>query len=128
MLPDNTEYNFKGIIDEVKLFNYALTPTAAATLYQQSVTALKESFSANIQTLKVAPNPTTDRVTLSLPFTTNTKVHVQVQNAQGQLVLEKSIFTEGGQGEVNTSQLISGVYIVSTKINNQTLVARFVKL
>ena len=128
MLPDNTEYNFKGIIDEVKLFNYALTPTAAATLYQQSVTALKESFSANIQTLKVAPNPTTDRVTLSLPFTTNTKVHVQVQNAQGQLVLEKSIFTEGGQGEVNTSQLMSGVYIVSTKINNQTLVARFVKL
>ncbi|MBK9016405.1 MAG: hypothetical protein IPM82_21320 [Saprospiraceae bacterium] len=26
MLPDNTEYNFKGILDEVKIFDYALLP------------------------------------------------------------------------------------------------------
>ena len=109
MLADNADYNFKGVIDEVKLFNYALSPTAAASLYQQSVVALKDVFNSDNQEIKLSPNPASDRLLLTLPFTVGTKLNVQILNINGQIVLEKGVYmahpdnlgTEGGQFEMN---------------------------
>ena len=127
MLPDNVDYNFKGVIDEVKLFNYALTPSSAAILYQQSVTALKESFSFNQVALKVSPNPVTDRLLLSTAFPPHTKMHVSISRVDGQNVLEKEVFTEGGQIEMNIASLVSGIYIIMVQSDKQKSVVRFVK-
>jgi hypothetical protein len=128
MLPDNADYNFKGVIDEVKLFNYALIPTAVATLYQQSVVALKEAVFFNKENIKVSPNPASDRLQLTLPFAAGTKLNVSVLNVNGQIVLEKGFYTEGGYFEMNVSALVSGIYIVMVQSDKQKSVARFVKL
>ncbi len=128
MLPDNAEYNFKGVIDEVKLFNYALTPTAITTLYQQSITAIKESLSFNIPLLKVSPNPTMDKLVLSTSFPSPTKMHVSISRMNGQNVLEKEVFTEGGQIEMNIASLVSGIYIIAVQTDKQKSWVRFVKL
>lgn len=127
MLPDNADYNFKGVIDEVKLFNYALIPSSVATLYQQSVTALKESFSLNQVVLKVSPNPATDRLLLSTTFPSHTKMHVSISHVNGQKVLEKEVFTEGGQIEMNIASLVSGIYIIAIQTDKQKSWVRFVK-
>lgn len=127
MLPDNADYNFKGVIDEVKLFNYALIPSSVATLYQQSVTALKESFSLNQVVLKVSPNPATDRLLLSTTFPSHTKMHVSISHVNGQKVLEKEVFTEGGQIEMNIASLVSGIYIIAVQTDKQKSWVRFVK-
>ncbi len=128
MLPDVADYNFKGVIDEVKLFNYALSPTAAATLYQQSVTALKDIFTSDHQAIKVSPNPASDLLSITLPAQNNAKVNVQIRQVNGQLVSEKSFYTEGGQIEMHISQFMSGIYIVTVQMDKEWGVARFVKL
>ena len=135
MLPDNAEYNFKGVIDEVKLFDYALSPTAVATLYQQSTTALKDIFSFKTLMLKVSPNPVSDILSVMLPMNATAKSPVQIMDVNGRLVVEKSFFpkdflgnTEGGINHVDVNHLVSGVYIVTVRLDNQMAVARFVKL
>ncbi len=128
MLPDNADYNFKGVIDEVKLFNYALSPTAAASLYQQSVVALKDVFNSDYQEIKVSPNPASDRLTITLPVAVGTKRNMQILNINGQIVLEKGIYTEGGQCEINIASLVSGIYIITVQTGEQKSWSRFVKL
>ena len=128
MLPNNADYNFKGVIDEVKLFNYALSPTAAAALYQQSVVAVKDVFNSDYQEIKVSPNPASDRLTIVLPTPVRTKLNVQVLNINGQIMLEKGIYTEGGQFEMNIASLVSGIYIITVQGDKQKSWARFVKL
>ena len=56
-------------------------------------------------------------------------------DVNGRLVVEKSFFpkdflgnTEGGINHVDVTHLVSGVYIVTVRLDNQMAVARFVKL
>jgi hypothetical protein len=128
MLPDNAEYNFKGVIDEVKLFNYALIPTAVANLYQQSIVALKEVLVLNQDKIKVSPNPASDKLTIALPYPIGTRLNVVISNINGQIMVEKGIYTEGSLFELNISGLVSGVYMVLIRSDKEISVGRFVKL
>ena len=124
MLPDNADYNFKGVIDEVKLFDYALSPTAVATLYQQSTTALKDIFSSTVLKLEVLPNPVSDILKVTFPFNMPINMPLEIRDINGRLILKIDKYTEG----VNVSHFVSGVYIIAIQIDNQVAVARFVKL
>ena len=127
MLATDATYNFKGVIDEVKVFDYALVPTAAATLYQQSVTAL-HGVEGSFETIKVSPNPVSDRLTIQLPFATPTKVQLQIHDLNGRLVLEKTTYTEGGLSEMNTHSLVSGIYMLTIQTDKAMTAVRFVKM
>jgi hypothetical protein len=155
MLIDNADYNFKGIIDEVKLFDYALSPVAAASLYQQSITSLKDFAPPQYKTLKVSPNPVFNTLSIHFPFelingnsinnsdlinnsnSVNSKTIVQILNTNGQLVGEEEVQPNAGfkpaSGlglaiELNVSHLLSGIYVVLIKTNNVIATARFIKL
>jgi Concanavalin A-like lectin/glucanases superfamily/Secretion system C-terminal sorting domain len=128
MLPDNADYNFKGIIDEVKLFDYALAPTAATTLYQQSTTALKDVFSLKTRMLQVTPNPVSDILTVTFPFIFNGKTDLQIHDVNGRLVETLPCNVSTGVQDIDISPLLSGVYVISVKTENQIAVGRFVKL
>ena len=120
----NADYNFKGVIDEVKLFDYALSPTAVATLYQQSTTALKDIFSSTVLKLEVLPNPVSDILKVTFPFNMPINMPLEIRDINGRLILKIDKYTEG----VNVSHFVSGVYIIAIQIDNQVAVARFVKL
>jgi hypothetical protein len=136
MLVDNADYNFKGVIDEVKLFDYALSPVAAGSLYQQSITALKDLGTPQYQTLKVSPNPVSNTLSIHFPLELiNTKISLQILNVNGQLVggeigqPDAGFKPASGLGfELNVSHLLSGIYVVSIKTNNVIATARFIKL
>ena len=136
MLPTDATYNFKGIIDEVKIYDYALIPSVVASLFQQSTTALKNAVSFKNDRLHISPNPVSDILSIQFPLKFNTKLHVQVHDLNGRLMLEKDAYmvhphtigTEGGVSNLNIQQLVSGVYILTVKMDNTTTTARFVKL
>ncbi len=127
MLADNADYNFKGIIDEVKIFDYALIPTAVATLYQQSITALKDVFAIKTAVLQVSPNPVSDILSVKMPLNFNGKTDLEIRDVHGRLILEKQLYTEG-EVNLDTSPILSGFYILTIKMYNQIAVGRFVKL
>jgi Concanavalin A-like lectin/glucanases superfamily/Secretion system C-terminal sorting domain/PKD domain len=129
MLADNAEYNFKGIIDEVKLYDYALTPTTAATLYQQSITAIKDIFLVKKEVIIVAPNPASNIISVLLPsFYVKTKTIMRITDVNGRVVWENGKNTEGPLLNVDISGLVSGVYMIFFQQENETAVGRFVKL
>ena len=140
MLIDNAEYNFKGVIDEVKLFDNALSPIAAAGLYQQSITALRDLGTPQYKTLKVSPNPVLNTLRLHFPAelikNSNAQTSFQIFNINGQLVGEADLneppapfqTTPTVAHDINVSDLLSGIYVVLVKTNTAIATARFVKL
>ncbi len=66
MLPGETTYNFKGVIDEVKIYDYALTPAAVIALYNGNTTPVEELM-LDTQILQVYPNPAFEKLEVTLP-------------------------------------------------------------
>ncbi len=132
MIPGDANYNFKGVMDAVKIFNYALTPDAVNGLYQQGVTSAEEPGSAGTGQLVLSPNPVSeiltvrlnsDRVTLSHPVTNL----VQVRDLAGRLVLER-VTNSADRVDLDLKNCKPGIYTVIFISGEARLAARFVKI
>ncbi|WP_235296370.1 LamG-like jellyroll fold domain-containing protein [Portibacter marinus] len=63
-LPDEQEYNFRGTLDEIKIYDFAITPEQAAYLYELGdISSLTDEV--NGLELTIFPNPTTSNLELT---------------------------------------------------------------
>ncbi|KAA3660986.1 MAG: T9SS C-terminal target domain-containing protein [Calditrichaeota bacterium] len=89
MLPGNTEYNFKGEIDDVKIFNYVLSPEEIKNLAEIG-TAVDESFDAVLPKSTILypgfPNPFNPSIKLRYFIAEPGHVHLKIFNSLGQMV------------------------------------------
>jgi hypothetical protein len=67
MLPSDANYNFKGVMDEVKIYNYALIPEQVRLLHEQEATSVRNELSQTTGLLRVFPNPASNFTTATLP-------------------------------------------------------------
>jgi hypothetical protein len=130
MLPGQPEYNFKGVIDDVKIFDDALPPDAVATLYGLGVTGVHDAQNYAIGTLELSPNPVTERLTIRLVRDGVTGLDgatVQIRDLAGRLVIEKTGFA-GTSLDIDVKNCKPGVYTVHIMSENTRATARFVKI
>ena len=126
MLPDNTAFNFRGIIDEVKIFDFALTPETAATLYNESITAVRQLVDPQ-PTLTLSPNPVSDLLNIQIHEPNVEHGTLSVFNLNGLLV--KALPTVSAANlQLTTGHWQPGIYIVIFKTDKIVVKARFVKL
>jgi hypothetical protein len=123
MLPSETAYNFNGTIDDVKIYDYALTPDAVAQLYQQDATAVGEAIPEGKKSLLLQPNPATDLLKITAPFPLKT---LRVTDAAGRVVLEQNKFV-GATLELNLSNWQSGIYFINGVGESGVVSAKFYK-
>lgn len=93
MLPGMADFNFKGVVDEVKLHDFALVPSAVKTLFDGASMGVF-SFPKNENGLRISPNPVGDWLTIESDnvdevlnlFDVGTAGPLQVFDAGGRLV------------------------------------------
>lgn len=130
MLPAQAEYNFKGVMDAVKIFDYALSPTAVKTLFEQSTVATQAPFSVEAAMLAITPNPAADRLTVQWKNHSNEisqNATVQVCAADGRIVLEKTGIN-GNAIELSVNDCKSGIYNVFVNTGQAYYAGRFIKI
>ncbi|MBI1225788.1 MAG: T9SS type A sorting domain-containing protein [Bacteroidetes bacterium] len=125
MLPDNTDFNFKGITDEVKIFDYALTPEAVHTLYENSVTATGEARKP-LQMLAISPNPVGDLLHVFLPENSLESGTLSIYNSSGQLVKTLSTGT-ASKLQLPIEGWVPGIYTIVFKSEKMLASGRFAK-
>jgi hypothetical protein len=123
MLPDMTEYNFKGLVDEVKIFDYALTPDAVRELFENSITAVRPGVN-RAKKLAVSPNPGKDAFRVQLPEMPG---KLSVYDAGGRLVDEFEI-NGAGQLDIQTTAWQRGYYTLVFKNEKTVAIGRFIKI
>lgn len=133
MLPAQPEYNFKGVMDAVKIYNYALVPSAVKSLFEEGVSGLQNPLFSETQTLELSPNPVSDVLTVRLLSSEAiTQSHrltgtAQVLDIMGRVVLEQ----HGQWGEsfdLVVKSLKPGLYTVYWIGEEARGVGRFTKI
>ena len=64
-LPTQTGFDYKGMLDKVKIFNYGISHTDVQTIYNEELSAISENPTGETA-IRVFPNPATDVVNLTL--------------------------------------------------------------
>ncbi|HPI04836.1 MAG TPA: PKD domain-containing protein [Saprospiraceae bacterium] len=136
MLPGQPEYNFKGVIDDVKIFDDALPPDAVAALYGLGVTGVQDAQQPVMAALELSPNPVTDVLTVRIhsdgvapghPVAEPGDAKIQIRDLTGRLILERTGITTSTT-KVDVKNCIPGIYTVFLISENTRATARFVKI
>lgn len=104
---NNTTFNlssgsFEGTVDDLKIYNYELSPTEISNLYNYNVLSSSD-FNQNNLEVSLYPNPVRDILNIEIE---NDIQSIEIYNIQGQKVLSSN------QKQINVSDLASGMYLV----------------
>ncbi|HJW31717.1 MAG TPA: LamG-like jellyroll fold domain-containing protein, partial [Saprospiraceae bacterium] len=109
---DGGQY-FHGALDEVKIYNKALTPEEVDKLYTTGTTGLSEPNEIRKYVNVVYPNPTADEVLIQHSFGSSQNLLVRVLDLQGREVgSQRFDKTQMGSGQIklNVADLAGGMY------------------
>ena len=96
------EFLFNGAIDDLKIYNYAVTDADVTSLYTNN-TLSSSDFSQNNIEVGLYPNPVNDVLNIEIE---NNIQSIEIYNIQGQKVLSSN------QKQINVSDLATGMYMV----------------
>ncbi len=84
---------------------------------------------SDIKDMRIYPNPMEDIVNIELNTNIKDEIFVQIQNMNGQ-ILSSDLFNDINEGQImkiNTSELTSGLYIISVKSNEFNIHKKILK-
>lgn len=102
---------FNGVIDDLKIYNYAISDTDVTALYTNNTLATENFNSQNLQAT-IYPNPATDNFTIEMA---NEVKSVEIYSLQGQKVLTTN------SKEIKVSNLPKGIYLVRIEDSNNAI-------
>jgi hypothetical protein len=128
MLPSDANYNFKGIIDEVKIYDFALKPSEIEKLYQQSITSKVDNIN-QVGTLKIYPNPTNHTLFVDGYLLKEEISFMTITNMMGVHIKEIEV-KDKVKSSIDVSELKAGNYIIHVKNMRKDIIQsiQFIKL
>ena len=122
MLSTDAEYNFKGIIDDIKIFNKSYTPTEVQNLYS-GTTATKEELNSQFT---ISPNPTSGIFNIELQDEISSNGILHLFDNSGSL--KKTIKLNDKNTTVDIREFPSGSYFVKLTTNKRIISNTLFKL
>lgn len=84
--PTATANNFKGIIDEIRIHDYALSHEEIKAAYAQDILVLQEAYSPGGNDLRIYPNPFKDKLSISYSLQKESHVRIAIYDLMGRTV------------------------------------------
>ena len=108
MLPDNANYNFEGVLDEVKLWDTALVPGQV-----QALATTRRLILASPERLHIYPNPASSSILIRIPAPLVGKpCQVWGYDLLGRMVLDHQWQRSTVEESLSLTTLPSGVYLL----------------
>lgn len=119
LFANTTPAPYKGLFDELKIFNYPLSATEVTALYNQAVLN-NEKFSQNNFGGTVYPNPVKDQVFINIPERKLSQATATLSDITGRIILKEKIVSDGnGLFSLNiANKKVSGIYILNVSGEN----------
>ncbi len=115
---DGSAGSFNGAIDDLKIYNYALSQTEITNLNTSNMLA-SESFNTNNLEVGLYPNPVNDILNID---TKEEILSVEVFALQGQKVMTSK------ENTINVAELPAGIYLVRIEdVNNNIATKKIIK-
>ncbi len=128
-LPGNSQYNFSGILDDVRLYNYALLPDKVQAFYDMAsaVNDGKQSLMPADFKVTAFPNPCNGQISLRVSIPNECKAMIKMIDVLGREAM--SVYTGPLQAgtrvfQVDLAKLSSGPYFVLLQADNRTKIEK----
>ncbi|MEO6133273.1 MAG: LamG-like jellyroll fold domain-containing protein, partial [Saprospiraceae bacterium] len=128
IMPDDPSYNFKGVLDEIKIYDYAQLPDSVAAESGVIITGIDGNQPNGDFKIAVFPNPALKSLTIELPlgiFVTPSITTITVFDASGKIELN-AFLNEGPTTTLDISMLASGWHIIRIMSDGRTLIKTFI--
>ena len=110
MLPTDAAYNYKGIMDEIKIFDYGLHPNEVTKLYVPEIVSKIKNISAEGK-LQIYPNPVDQTLFISLTENEAKILDISIFDIKGQKLISKRVNGMSDM-EINVGALPAGNYFL----------------
>ena len=119
LFANTTPAPYKGLFDELKMFNYALTDSEVLSAYNQALLN-NEKFIENKNNVTIYPNPVKDKIFINIPNNTLSYITATLSDITGKIILKEKIQSDGnGTFTLNISnKKVSGLYILNVSGEN----------
>ena len=125
ILPDDPQYNFAGLIDEVKIYNYALQPQTVKQNYLEGSLSTDKEI-AKLSGIKLFPNPGNSE--LNILFQNKLfSGEISILDISGK-VLRRINSSEINKLNLNVVELNSGIYLIKFTSKDAARVEKWMKL
>lgn len=116
---NTTPAPYKGLFDELKIFNYALTASEVQVLFNEAKLN-NEKFNQNKSNVLVYPNPAKEKIFINIPDSNLSFVTATLSDATGKIILKEKITSDGnGTFTLNiVNKNVSGLYILNVSGEN----------
>ncbi len=112
-LTENGSPNYlNGAIDDLKIYNYAVSAADVTSLYNNNTVLGTDSFQSGQLQAVLYPNPTSDAFTIEMESKVKS---VEIYSLQGQKVMAST------SKSANVSHLTKGIYLVRIEDENQAV-------
>lgn len=120
---DANEMFFKGAIDEIKIFDHALSQVDVDLLYLEGNPLAVSEQEGGDTNFKVYPNPASEKINMDIPDSIKSELTFSVFKTNGELVFHRNLIkpTKGNTVEIDVRNLSKGLYLYTTKNNDQVL-------
>jgi len=125
---------FNGSLDNVKIYNKALTAAEISKLFTLGTTPLDEAASAELLKMvqSISPNPVTDRLTVRHSFTAKESLDIRIFDFSGRQV-DALKFSKNqipaGQFGIDVNKYNPGTYLINFVRDGKSLGAmKFIKI
>jgi hypothetical protein len=128
-LPGNNNYNFKGVLDDIRIFNYALSHQEIQDLYSGTTAILEPSVSRIPDRFVIHqnyPNPFNPSTTIEFEVPEHTHVSIIIYDILGRRIyslvdekLEPGKYKEIWNGiDINNNLVASRIYFIRMEAKN----------
>lgn len=133
VLPNSSTYNFKGIIDDVRIYDYALSVEEIEALYGETSAIHPEikSIPKNFRLMQNYPNPFNPVTTIKYDLPQAVTVKLQVFDLTGRVVqtlVDENKPAGHYSASWNANNVSSGIYLIRLNAGDFTAVKKCVKL
>ena len=134
MLPTDNNYNFNGVLDDIKIYNFALSLQKIKDLYNIT-TGINDKYNSAIPDKDILfqnyPNPFNPATQITFTLHRGSFVTLSVYNSLGQKVSDLiNKYMDGGEHSINwnAGNLASGIYFYTLRTKAQTLFRKMILL
>ncbi len=129
MLPDNALYNFKGTLDEVVIFDQAISPSQVENIYKTGIISHAYDYIKKQNgLLKIIPNPGSNYFTISIENEAALPLSISLINSKGEIEAVKSISITQDKIAIDMTDKTPGLYTIKVVYKTRVYFGRLMKI
>ncbi|MBK8505934.1 MAG: T9SS type A sorting domain-containing protein [Saprospiraceae bacterium] len=125
-LPGDQAFNFGGILDEIKLYDYALSPDTILQIYGPLSTSARD-LPLSTASVEIYPNPVSSKLSVKIETSQSRPAEFDIVDQFGR-ICNKGYLYHSVLEEIDVHEYAHGIYYLLIKTQNEFIVRKFIKI